>query len=127
MDVATFDYDAVLAAFFSSTLFLLGYTLIAPWWHSSIGRAVAFLDAGLVVTLAPSALHQILGFTLQDLFYAWYYGSSLYLVAAITLWRLVVIVRIQRKAVARRPVDTPQDDPGWQPPGAPGEASTMGD
>lgn len=111
MSVITFDYDAVLAAFFSSALFLLGYSVIAPWWHHPIGRAVAFLDAGLVITLAPSALHQMLGFTLQDEFYAWYYGSSLWLVSAITFWRLIIIMRIQRDATLKQLAAVPDQAP----------------
>lgn len=120
MAVSTYDYDAVLAAFFSSALFLIGYSLIAKWWQHPIGRALAFLDAGLVITLAPSALHQILGFNLQDIFYAWYYGSSLWLVSAITLWRLAIIARIQRSATPRRRLASAPEPP-------PSPVESMGD
>ena len=101
MAVVTFDKVAVLAAFFSSVLFIIGYSAVASWWHHPIGRAVAFLDCGLTITLTPSALHQMLGLDLTDLFFAWYYGVSLSLVALITLWRLVVIIRVQRADTPR--------------------------
>ena len=100
MTVITFDKIAVLTAFFSSVLFLVGYSVLAPWWRHPVGRAVASLDAGLTFALLPAALHQLFGLSLISMFFAWYYGGSLFLVAGITLWRLVVIWTVQRDALA---------------------------
>lgn len=102
MAVVTYDETAVLCAWFSSVVFLLGYSVIARWWLSPIGQAVAFLDACLVIALFPSVLHQLFGLSVISIFFAWYYGSSLFLVAAITLWRLALIVGVQRSSTPRR-------------------------
>lgn len=99
MTVITFDKIAVLTAFFSSLVFIVGYSILAPWWRHPVGRAVASLDVGLTFALLPSALHQLFGLSLISMFFAWYYGCTLFLVAAITLWRLVVIWTVQRDAV----------------------------
>lgn len=102
MAVVTFDETAVLCAWFSSVIFLVGYSLIATWWRHPIGQAVAFLDACLVIALFPSVLHQLFGLSVISVFFAWYYGGSLFLVAAITLWRLMLIIGVQRKSTPRR-------------------------
>lgn len=100
--VMTFDQWAVITAWCSSVIFLVGYSLIAPWWRHPIGRAVAFLDLCLALALCPSMLHQLFDVNIQRIWFAWYYGCSLYLVSLVTLWRLVVIFMIQRRAAGRR-------------------------
>lgn len=105
---------SVLTAFFSTLTFLLGYSALARWWRSPIGRAVASLDGALLLALLPSALHQLLGLNLRYVWFAWYYAASLFLVSAITLWRLRVIWTVQREGAGlrdrKRDAATPQDD-----------------
>lgn len=100
--VVVYDEWAPVAACATAVVFLIGYTAIAKWWAHPVGQAVAFLDICLVVALGPSVLHQLFGFNLLHVWYAWYYGSSLYLVGLITLWRLLVIVAVQREAAGPR-------------------------
>jgi hypothetical protein len=110
MTVVDFDKAAVLSAFFSSLVFLIGYSFLAPWWRHPIGVSMASLDAGLAIALLPGTLHQLTGLSLSSVFFAWYYGASLFLVAGITLWRLVVILAVQRDAhlaAAQSAVDEP--------------------
>ena len=88
--------DAVMAAFLASVLFAAAYTVLAPWWRSGIGRALVVLDAGLVMTLAPSVLHRLLGVTISaSLGFAWYFLASITLVAVSTVWRTVILTRAQ--------------------------------
>lgn len=101
MAVTTFDQDAVQAAFWASVLFLLGYSIAAPWWRHPIGRGFASLDAGLAFALSPAMLHDYFGLNVQNQFFAWYDGAALCLVALITLTRLGIILRVQRSATPR--------------------------
>lgn len=102
MAVVEFDKVAVYMTWIGSVVFLLGYSTAAPWWRHPIGQAVAFLDGCIVLTLAPSVLHQAFGVSLLHIWFAWYYGSTLYLVFLITMWRLYVILRVQREAAGPR-------------------------
>ena len=91
--------DMVMVAFFASVLFVVAYTALASWWKSPIGRALVMMDTGLALVLAPLVLHRLLGLTLlTSISYAWYYLLSLSLVAGATLWRTVIIVRVQLRA-----------------------------
>lgn len=96
MAVATYDEIGWLCAFWSSVLFLIGYTLIAHWWNRPEGWTVASLDMALILAVLPAALHYILGVNTRDVFFAWYYGSSGLLVAVVTLARLAVIAWVQQ-------------------------------
>jgi hypothetical protein len=99
---ATYDEWAPVAACAAAVIFLIGYSVLAKWWRHPEGQAVASLDVCLVIALTPSVLHQLFGLSVLHLWYAWYYGSSIYLVALITLWRLAVVASIQRQAAGPR-------------------------
>lgn len=97
--VADATRDVVVVAFLASLMFIVVYTVLAPWWRSSIGRALIVMDASLALTLAPSSLHQLTGLTIvASPGFAWYYLGSLTLVAASTIWRTWIIYRAQRPA-----------------------------
>lgn len=102
-----FEHFCLCAAFFSSVVFLAGYSLLAPWWRYRVGRAVASLDIGLILALAPGTLNYMFGLRIYGAPYLWYACFSLLLVAGITLGRLLVIYRIQRSA--QRDPDSNQD------------------
>jgi hypothetical protein len=106
MSAASFDNIAALTAFLTTVVFLVGYSVLAPWWRNPVGRAVASLDVALLLALLPSALRQVFGlhFT-RDGWFTWYYGATLLLVSAVTLWRLAVIWTVQRDALAPRERD----------------------
>jgi hypothetical protein len=88
--------DVVMVAFLASVLFVAAYSALAPWWRSSIGRALVVMDAGLTLTLAPSVLHRVLGVTISaSLPFAWYFCASLAIVAGSTLWRTWIMSRTQ--------------------------------
>lgn len=104
--VVTYDDWAPVAACASALVFLVGYSAMAKWWRHPIGQAVAFLDICLVIALGPSVAHKLFHVDILQSWYLWYYGTSLYLVALITLWRLVVIVSVQRDAAGPRHLRT---------------------
>jgi hypothetical protein len=101
MAVARFDEWAVLFAFWSSLAFIAGYTALSPWWRYMVGRAIVALDVALTLTLLPSALHYMFGFSPRAGFFPWYSGFALTLVGLITLWRLWVIWSVQNDATPR--------------------------
>lgn len=88
--------DMVVLAFAASVLFIVVYTVLAPWWRSEIGRALIAMDTGLALALAPAVLHRLLGVSLAaSLGFGWYYLGSLALVAGATLWRTWIIIKTQ--------------------------------
>jgi hypothetical protein len=89
------DWGSV-AAGISALIFLIGSTWAFPWYDSAAGRAMVSIDAGLFVALFPVLLHHIFGLDTHTEFFLWYYASSLWLVAVITIWRLVTLWLIQR-------------------------------
>lgn len=101
MTVARFDEVALLFSFWSSIVFIVGYTLISPWWRYVVGRAIVALDSAITLTLLPSALKYMFGINPRLSFFAWYGGFSLTLVGLIALWRLWVIWRVQVDATPR--------------------------
>src|SRR6185437_1180836 len=86
---------ATIAVFVSSLVFIIGYTLTAPWWRYAVGRAVASLDLCLVIATFPEILRYIFNLHVTNLFFTWYNVASLVAVAITTLWRLATIRRIQ--------------------------------
>lgn len=107
MAVTTFDEFAVLFSFWSAVVFILGYTAISPWWRYSVGRAIVALDAALMLTLLPSALHLMFGLMPRTSFFAWYDGFGFVLVGLICLWRLWVVWRVQKDATPRHQAAVP--------------------
>jgi hypothetical protein len=87
-----------LIAFCASVVFVMGYSVIAPWWRYAVGRTMVSLDVGIALTLLPAVLHYWFGLAVNDAFFSWYEDLSLLLVAGITLWRLLTIYRLQQRA-----------------------------
>ena len=93
--VSFLDWGTV-AASAASILFLLGVSWIFPWWQTMAGRAMVTIDAALAVALFPAFLHFVFGLNTETTFFVWYYGSSLWLVAIVTMSRLVILYLVQR-------------------------------
>jgi hypothetical protein len=96
---------AVVMAFVSSILFVVGYTRMAPWWRYAVGRAMVSLDAVITFTLLPGVLHLVFHINTADAFFAWYRVISLFAVAGTTLWRLYTVHRVQAAESDRLPVE----------------------
>lgn len=101
MTVAKFDEVALLFAFWSSVVFILGYTAASPWWRYKVGRAMVVLDAAITLTLLPSAARYMFGVSPHGHVLLWYAGFSLVLVGLISLWRLWVVWSVQSDATPR--------------------------
>lgn len=91
----------------ASILFIVLYTVLAPWWRNPVGRSIVGFDAALTLTLLPTALHDLLGLNLAHPVFAWYDLASLWAVAGVTVWRTVVMVRVQ--LAGRREPDAGSD------------------
>lgn len=85
----------VLAAFFAAILFLVVYSLVAPWWRTSIGRALVIMDIGIALAMLPLFLKFAFDLSTADLFFAWLQIGSIGLVAISTLWRSWIVARVQ--------------------------------
>lgn len=94
------DWGTV-AAEVASLIFLLGVTWIFPWYESMAGRAMVAIDAALFVALFPAFLHFVFGLNTNTVFFVWYYGSSLWLVAIVTVSRLFLLYFVQRNGRRR--------------------------
>jgi hypothetical protein len=94
--VADFIEAGAFFSFFSSLLYIAGYTLLAPWWRNPVGRGMVSFSAATVVLLLPATLHFAFGITTANTFFGWYYFSSLVLSGIIELWRLQMVYRIQQ-------------------------------
>jgi hypothetical protein len=110
MTVARFDEIALLFSFWSSIVFIVGYSVISPWWRERISRAVVALDACITLTLLPSAVKYMFGVSPRSHFLLWYTGFALLLVGATALWRLAVVWAVQRGATPRRPAVVPEEE-----------------
>ncbi len=80
-----------LVAFFSSVLFVIGYSALAPWWTHRVGWSVVMLDITLGLVLTPTVLHLLFNLYTGGLFFTWYRCLSLFAIAAVTLWRLWLV------------------------------------
>lgn len=95
--VVDLDEYMVLFAFGASVLFVVVCSLVWRWWRTVWGRTSVAISAALSLALFPATLHFLLGVNTAHLWFAWYYAVSLGAVGVIELWRLVVVVREQRR------------------------------
>jgi hypothetical protein len=95
--------DVVLFAFFTSLMFIVGYTALAKWWKSEIGWARISLDFGIAVALSPTFLHVTFGIHVDDSpAFAWYTISAIAFVGLVALWNLALVARVQSKRQRRQ-------------------------
>lgn len=89
----------LLTAFFTSILFVVGYSLMAPWWEHKVGWSAVMLDITLGLVLLPTSLHLLFGMATTGLFFTWYRCLSLFAVSLVTLWRLELVRMAQAEMV----------------------------
>jgi drug/metabolite transporter (DMT)-like permease len=88
--------DVVLFAFISALVFMAGYTVMAPWWRTAIGRARISLDFGIAVALSPTFLHLMFGIRVENsVFFDWYQICAIAFVGCVSLWNLVIVAKSQ--------------------------------
>jgi hypothetical protein len=92
----------VIFSFCAAMLFIVGYTLLAPWWESAIGWARISLDFGIAMALSPSIIHLLFGIRVEGSnFFYWYTVVTVFFVGCISLWNLVLLARIQFRNLAK--------------------------
>lgn len=89
--------DAVVLVFCSSIMFIIIYSVIAPWWRTTIGVAMVTLDLGIAMLVSPAAIDVMLGDHSMKLGLTWYTLASLAIVTLAINWRTIILVRDQVK------------------------------
>lgn len=102
MTQAQFLADAsrwvIQAAFWSSLAFIAWYSAWAPWYRSSIGRAIVALDTAVALATFPAVLGLIFGVHLiASAFFSWLTVCAFGCIPVITCWRMVIVYRVQRR------------------------------
>jgi hypothetical protein len=94
----------VQAAFWSALGFIAWYTLLASWWKYSIGRALVALDSAIMLATLPTVLGLLFGAHLvAGEFFQWLTVCAFGAIPLVTVWRGVIVWRIQRRAAALNP------------------------
>ncbi len=88
-------------AFFCSVAYIIGYSILAPWWKNPWGRGMVSFSAASQLLLLPTLLHITFGINFSSGFAAWYYIVSLYLDGLIEVYRLRWAYRIQQHDTPR--------------------------
>lgn len=113
MSQAEFLRDAapvvVQAAFWSALAFIAWYTIWAKWWRYSVGRAIVAMDSAIALATFPTTLGLIFGASvIASSFYTWLTVAAFAAIPVITIYRGVIVWRIQRRA-ARLKADLESD------------------
>ena len=84
---------AVWFAWSCALLFLVGYSLRAPWWRYIEGRALAAHGVAFLLLTTPFIVRYATDLNLGNAAFAWYYIGSFAVAGLIELWRLTVVWR----------------------------------
>ena len=113
----TLAQDVVLFSFITAIMFILGYSVLAPWWKSEIGWARISLDFGIAVALSPTFIHVTFGVHVDESpVFAWYTIAAIAFVGLVSLWNLALVARVQSKR-QRRQDDSDAADRNASPEG----------
>lgn len=93
----SFFEPAVLFAFCCSVLYIVCYTVMAPWWRNPWGRGMVSFSTATVLIELPIVLHYLLGFTISNNVFAWYYVASFIFSGLIELYRIKTTYQVQQK------------------------------
>jgi len=89
-------YIAEPAAFWAGIIFIVTYTLLAPWWRTAIGSLIVSLDAVITLVILPHMLRLYFGIDETSVFYIWFVLTVFSLSPVIILWRTVILVLVHR-------------------------------
>jgi hypothetical protein len=82
--------------FFTAVAFILGYTILAPWWRRSIGWTLVLLDFVIAVLLVPDMLRLLLGINVTGSeFWTFTTLGAIAAVPLIITWRFILLARAQ--------------------------------
>lgn len=96
--IQSLGQPVVVFAFAAACLFMVGYTILAPWWRTTTGRARISLDFGIALALSPTVLHLTFGVTVTNAFFGWYTLIAIAIVGCVSLWNLYLVIATQLKA-----------------------------
>jgi hypothetical protein len=95
-------------AFWCSLAFIAWYTIWAPWWRYSVGRAIVALDSAIALATGPTVAGLIFGPSLvSGRFFQWLTVAAFGAIPVITVWRMAIVFRVQRVAARQAPADDP--------------------
>lgn len=97
----------VWASFLASWTFVIGYTILAPWWRSRMGRHLFSFGAMIAGLLTLIIVTGLLG---HDYPGREYVRLTCYLVLAVMLWRHVYLLVTTQIRAAREDRRTPPND-----------------
>jgi hypothetical protein len=102
MTQAQFLADAsewvIQAAFWCSLAFIAWYSALAPWYRSSVGRAIVALDSAIALATLPAVLGLIFGAELvTGRFFQWLTICAFACIPVITTWRMWIVWKLQRR------------------------------
>jgi hypothetical protein len=91
-----FSTRVVEFSFLAAILFMLIYTLLAPWYKSELGWARISLDFGIAVALSPTIINRFFDLNFLDSFWAfWYQVGAVAFVGCVSLWNTWIVMRRQ--------------------------------
>lgn len=91
-----FFEPAVLFAFCCSVLYIVSYSLMAPWWKNPWGRGMVSFSAATALIELPIVLHYAIGWNISQNFFAWYYAASFIVSGLIELYRIRTTYHVQQ-------------------------------
>lgn len=91
-------------AFWCSVAFPVWYTICAPWWRYSAGRAIVALDSAIALATGPTVAGLIFGAPLvASAVFAWVTVAAFGCIPVIAIYRGVIVWQVQRDAAATPP------------------------
>jgi hypothetical protein len=94
----------IQGAFWCALAFIAWYSIIAPWWRLSIGRALVALDIAVALATLSTVLGLIFGpAAVAGPFFQWLTVAAFGAIPVITCWRMVIVWRVQRDGARRDP------------------------
>lgn len=95
--IAFFKGD-LIADLAAVILFVVVYTLLAPWWRNPVGRTLVLMDILVGVAVLPTVLSLFWQFSrLTSLVAAWCDVGTFAAIAMVVLLRIPLWIRLHRK------------------------------
>lgn len=88
------DQVVIPASFWSAICFILYYTVLAPWWRTSLGRMVVSLDFAVMLTLLGPELRIQFGVDFSSSTVIRLTVAGLLIVAITILTRIVILGKL---------------------------------
>lgn len=89
---------AIWLAAIAELVFVIRYTMIAPWWRNPVGSTIVALGICLLVILVPTCIELALPTVefFRSVTWQWVTVTDLLIVPAVAIWRLLYWERVYR-------------------------------